>query len=216
MLTDQLKNRIVSATVHLTANDGRGFLVNDGLVVTAAHCVDFECTGGMVMGDFYLENTRAAVGDFRLSPLAVEPCNDIAVLGEPDNQQPDFQRDIELFDLFCEQSTALRLCLQEFELFKSFPVFVYTHEGKWVEGNARQCAENASSLFVEFDDLIKGGTSGSPIVNESGEVVAVVSVIGGTSPSDMRSGPSPRPHMGLPVWLVNRITGADRYLTARA
>lgn len=75
--------------------------------------------------------------------------------------------------------------------------------------------------MVEFDELIKGGTSGSAIVNDEGEIVALVSIAGGTVDPDQETateipfietgcyGPSPRPHMALPVWAVKHIEDAS-------
>ncbi len=203
MLTDDLKSQIEKATITITGKMGRGVLVAGNLVLTVAHCVEFSCEYPMA-DDFFLEAVRTDVEEFRLTPYAVEPCHDVAALGELDGQQPAFSNDVEMFELFCERTTPLRLCLKEFELFRRFPVYVYTHEGKWVTGSAQQCRVNAPSLFVEFDDLIKGGTSGSAIVKEDGEIVALVSIAGGTDENDS-SGPSPRPHLALPVWTVENI-----------
>jgi hypothetical protein len=176
---------------------------------------------------FHFEEIRTDEGvTFLLATYAVEPCYDVALLGELDGQQTDqtdFQADVEAFESFYENTEALTLCTEEFELFKAVPVYVYTHERKWVTGTAKQCRENAPSLFVEFDDYIKGGTSGSAIVNEKGEIVALVSLAGGTlapgaDPTTVQSdvspfgekgcsGPSPRPVTALPVWAVRNITG---------
>jgi hypothetical protein len=217
MLSEQLKAVVEKAAVSITGKGGRGALVESGLIVTAAHCVNFSCEYPMAE-DFWLEEIKTDTGTFRLSPYAVEPCHDVAILGEPDNQQPAFQDDVDGFETFCAETEPLRLCLTEFELSQPFPVYVYTHEGKWITGSASQWQNNAPRLFIEFDGLIKGGTSGSPIVNEAGEIVALVSLAGGSVEIGQKhedgmpflekgcSGASPRPHMALPVWAINRIT----------
>jgi hypothetical protein len=79
--------------------------------------------------------------------------------------------------------------------------------------------------MVEFDEYIKGGTSGSPIINAEGEIVAVVSLAGGPVALDFDpskelgdaspftgkgcSGASPRPATALPVWAVRHMTEAE-------
>jgi Trypsin-like peptidase domain len=208
VLSDSLKQQVERATVTITKKRGRGVLVPGNIILTAAHCVDYSCDGGMALGDFFLEEIQTNLGVFRLETWAVEPVADIAILGEPDNQQPAFQRDVEIFESFCEQTTPVRFALREFELFQPLAVYVYTHEGVWVEGSAKQCTPNAKSLFVEFDGPIKGGTSGSAIVDETGALVGLISIAGGApGVIDVApSGPAPRPHLALPVWAVQTIT----------
>lgn len=70
--------------ITITKKGGRGVLVESNLVLTVAHCIDCSCLGGMAMGNLYLEESRAATGNFRLTPYAVELCCDVAALGEPD------------------------------------------------------------------------------------------------------------------------------------
>lgn len=198
MLNDDLKARIEAATVSLTKKKGRGVLVASNLVLTVAHCLDFSCEFPMAYDtDFYLEDVSTSRGNFRLTPYAVEPCHDIAALGELDGQQPAFEKDVEMFEAFCEEIEGVPLCLKDFELREAFSVHVFTHEGNWVSGTARQFRSNTPGLLVEFDEVIKGGTSGSPIVNDAGELVALVSTIG--------FGASPRPYPALPVWIIENI-----------
>ena len=42
---------VEKATVRLTGKGGQGVLVPGGLIVTAAHCVNWYLEGGMAMGD---------------------------------------------------------------------------------------------------------------------------------------------------------------------
>jgi hypothetical protein len=218
VLSEQLKARIEAATVTVTNKGGRGVLVDVGantkfglnlLVLTAAHCIDWKCDGEMALRDFFLEEIESRTGKFRLAPEAVEPVSDVAALMTPDGQEPDFQEDLVAFEEFCEKTAPLHLCTDDLKLFQPFPVFIYTHEHKWVGGTGRLARENAPSLWVEFDGPIKRGTSGSAIVNEAGEIVALVSISGGRAINgdvdniENSSGPQPRPHLALPVWLTN-------------
>jgi S1-C subfamily serine protease len=84
-------------------------------------------------------------------------------------------------------------------------VHVLTHTGTWVPGRACRYdgLEAASQVFMEFDAPIKPGTSGSPVIDDNGLLVGVISQsIEGGHKSD---GPVPCPHLALPVWVRNRI-----------
>ena len=142
MLYDKLKQQIEQATITVKTaarGSGRGFLVGGDLIVTAAHCTDFSTDSSMPLGDFYLQIVETRLGKCLLTPYAVEPVADVAVLGAPDNQEPAFGKNVELFESFCEETTPLRLCTEEFELFEPFPVYVFTHEGDWIRGSAKLC-----------------------------------------------------------------------------
>ncbi len=191
------KSDIANATVTLLGLGGRGVLVPGNVITTAAHCVNFSTTGGMVLGDWHIEGIETSKGENLLtSPYAVEPITDIALLGAPDDQE--FYEEANRFEEFCERTKPVPLCLDEYELMQEFPVFTLTHKGTWVSGSAIQVRENAPTLFIEFDEQIEGGTSGSPIVNVSGELVGIIS---NASISKTSNGSAPRPHLALPVWV---------------
>jgi hypothetical protein len=80
--------RVERAVVQFSRKGGRGILVPGGLILTAAHCVNWSLEGDMVLGDDYLEKVQTADGEeLLLSVLAIEPVADVAVLGAPDNQR---------------------------------------------------------------------------------------------------------------------------------
>jgi hypothetical protein len=70
MLTNDLQKEISDATVKILKKEGQGALVGGGLILTAAHCIDFECPGGMALGDYYIENIRTIHGQLKVAPLA--------------------------------------------------------------------------------------------------------------------------------------------------
>ena len=98
------KKIVELATVTILKEGGRGVLVGNGFILTAAHCISFNIEGGMASGDFYIEDIEGADGQkFKVRPLAVEPVADIAVLGALDDQS--FDRDMTgPFDKFCEKT----------------------------------------------------------------------------------------------------------------
>ncbi len=156
----------------------------------------------MALGDYYVENIRTSRGELKVAPLAVEPVCDIAVLGSLDEQA--FFEEAGQCERFCEDTEPVPLCFKEFRPFQKFPVFVYTHKHKWVCGRAMQCVRNSPVITVDFDEQIEGGTSGSPIVNELGELVGIISHC--SEGGNNCDGRVPRPHLTLPVWAVKRIS----------
>jgi hypothetical protein len=80
------KARVAAATVRLTSTGGQGVLAPGGLILTAAHCVDWDVTAG-VQDKHHVETVRARSGArAKVRLLAVEPLADIAVLGSLDDQ----------------------------------------------------------------------------------------------------------------------------------
>jgi hypothetical protein len=59
------------------------------------------------------------------------------------------------------------LCTDDFPLFDPIRVHILTHVGRWTEGTAEQCAINASTLAIESQEDIAGGTSGGPVVTDA-------------------------------------------------
>ena len=77
-------------------------------------------------------------------------------------------------------------------------------------GNCPQCAEDASSLVVEADEQIEGGTSGGPVVNELGELVGIVSHSSQETDESRKSrGSIPRPHLALPAWVLQKMARSE-------
>lgn len=61
------------AIVRVTKLGGHGVLVPRKIILTAAHCINFSTTGGMVLGDHYTEEIETHAGRIKASPLIVEP-----------------------------------------------------------------------------------------------------------------------------------------------
>ena len=67
----------------------------------------------------------------------------------------------------------------------------------------------APSLKVKADEEIEGGTSGGPIIDDSGDLVGIVSVMSLGNEVDGCEGSAPRPHLALPVWVCRLIFGRE-------
>ena len=87
------------AIVKLSELGGHGVLVPGGVILTAAHCIDFSTTGGMVLGNYFIEELKTHMGQIKAQAMIVEPVTDIAALGCPDDQH--LSRDAEAFENFC-------------------------------------------------------------------------------------------------------------------
>ncbi len=188
--------RVVNATVRVQAG-GLGVLVPGGFILTAAHCIRWSVKGGMVLGDYYLEQVQTRSGEtFRLAPWAVEPVSDIAALGDPDTQE--FDDDVDAFEKWREATKpvavrphlfagpdvtrvrdALRSNRRIFVLHEAFPVWILTHEGRWLAAEVRRVGlpsrPPAGRVFLKVTGHIRGGTSGGPVVDGAGRLVGVVS-----------------------------------------
>ncbi len=207
MLRESMYTNVEKATVTLLGKGGQGVLVNNNMIITAAHCIAYECQGDMILGEYFIENIKAGERQLKVTPLAVEPVSDIAVLGSLDDQE--FSKDADDFEKFCEDTNPVPLCRKgDLVSFQKFPVHIYTHKGTWVTGCAEQVSENGKLLAIEAAEQIDGGTSGGPIINDSGELVGIASNFSFAAEAQHKStGSAPRPHLALPVWVCRQIFG---------
>ena len=210
------RERTRLATVQVIENEeagntGQGFIVHGGYILTAAHCVPWSGQGQMPLrfGYYFLVNMITADGQ-RLTGqvVAVEPVSDIAVIASPDNQT--FPKEAEAFDLFAQSVNPLPLSSKEFPFGQPFQIHILTHTGDWLSGEASQWAENAPTLVTETDPAIEGGTSGSAVLSDTGEVLAVVSTVGNSGDGSAGIGSNARPCQSLPVWVWRGIKAAER------
>jgi hypothetical protein len=218
-------DRVKRAVVRLPKLGGRGVLVPGGFILTAAHCVSWELSGRMALGYDFLEPAVTAAGrKLRLSVYAVEPVQDIAVLGPPDNQHlPD---DADAFDEFCARTAPVppfrgrmapadvrpRYGPRHYEL----PVLMLNRDGRWVGGLAQVTRPDQADVFLRIGRRMQGGASGGPIVTAAGELVATVSQGNQARVALTPGGPAefdasgPRPLFALPAWVRQNVLTAMR------
>ncbi len=214
---------VEAATVRLMRRQAhaQGVLVPGGLILTAAHCVHWRTDGRMVLGDLRPHRIKAADRDLQVFPLAVEPVADLAVLGAPDDQS--YAEEADAFEAFCTTVEPVPLYTgAPYDLPRVLHIF--THTGRWVtgrcrlpdlEGAAHHVAAhvrrewaNNPRLFLDVDEPILSGTSGSPVVTEDGQLVGIMSVGSDPRPGQQdHDAEAVRPHLAAPAWLVTRMRG---------
>jgi hypothetical protein len=201
-LSKKSQKIVEKATVWLIKYGGQGILVNGNLIITAAHCVEYGLPSEMIYGDFYVQEIETWQGKrLKVTPLFIEPITDMAVLGF--NDYIVFPQDATLFDKFCETIKPIPLyMIDQKRLFYELPVFIYYQKGGWVTGTATGNFNTSPIFTIVADQHIIRGTSGGPIVNEAGELVAIVSNFSQTGVYD---GTAPSPYLILPPWLSWRI-----------
>ncbi len=181
---------------------GQCVLIEDGLIITASHCVDWSNDGGMTLGDHFLSKITTDAGILTAGISAVEPVSDIAILESPDCQT--FYEESVAFDDYFESIKPVKLCVVIPNRFKSFPVWVWTHLNNWVAGEANFYDAN-STFGYKTDVEITGGTSGGPIVNENGELVGVVSQGTTTEENGKFYSSAALLPLALPTWVIARV-----------
>src|SRR5688572_6180639 len=97
--------RVEKATVEFKKHGCRGVLVDEGYVLTVAHCIQWTATGIMALGDgpekitvFHTVRGLMLMGDV----LALEPVADIAILGALDYSFS--QKDADAYERWCEKT----------------------------------------------------------------------------------------------------------------
>ena len=110
---------------------------------------------------------------------------------------------LEEYEQCYDQVEPIPISTSEHEPFDKFRVYIRAHDKRWITAVACQTGANVSLLVIEDDGEISFGESGGPIVDEQGQIVAVVSNAGGIC-----SG-APRLHRTLPVWVVERMTAEE-------
>jgi trypsin len=88
MDNDSMRALVSAATVRVTGRGGQGVLIPGGFILTAAHCIDWDTNGKMVLGEHFEERIVTSDGrELFVAPVAVEPVADIAVLGAMDIEE---------------------------------------------------------------------------------------------------------------------------------
>ncbi len=197
------------------------------------------CDGSLALGYSPVGEIETREGKrLKVQPSAIDPFTDIAVLSALDwaetfdeevafdefcNSTPavsmfrgKLRRDMKTRELIprwaTDRSGELIATKGEYSKTihsKPFKIYIPSHKGHWITGQAKQNQmQDAFGHLVIFDldPPIEGGTSGSPVVNYKGELIGIVSNSGGISGSPMTDGSIPFLPLVLPGYLWRRIS----------
>jgi hypothetical protein len=180
-------NRLPPTGCVIRVGEGRGFVVEhrytvkldtynrlwiQRLVITAAHCLPklppahaFSYTEDRTYANLLgpLRGEASAWAEC----LFADPVRDIAVLGEPDNQE--LSKEYDAFFGLVEGAPVVRIGSRIGE-----SGWVLSLDGEWVEMPLRHLQGPYGSSLSTRDS--KPGQSGSPILNDSGEAVGVIAI----------------------------------------
>ena len=187
---------------------GMGFRLSGDLWATACHCLP-HVRGKVTLPD--PDQVAPAPVLVRLREwgaprtavavlLAADPCSDFALLGSPPaglSLPEEPMPMVRLADLAASRE-ATQL---EWTPSASAPVFVYTHENRWVVGTVK----NSLITIMRQPDRIRQGTSGAPVFNRDGRVEGLVGF------NDVRLADANLCALAdhLPGWALRRLRQAE-------
>ncbi len=192
---------------------GRGFIVADAenidrYIITAAHCLprlppraSFSHTEERTYPRL-LGQLRTKRRNIWAECLFVDPIADIAVLGQPDNQE--LAKEAEGYDGLVGNVVPFSIA----DAPEKGEGFMLSLEGKWFNVHVARCP--GGPLWTDHaTEPIAGGMSGSPIVLKNGSAIAVVtsaSTTGGDLNKCTAGGPDPVLTRNLPGWLLTKLS----------
>lgn len=201
---------------------GRGFVVSAGeygsYVITAAHCLPrwrypyphlanstTELTFPRIIGALGSKRKEQTIW---AELCSISLTDDIAAFSEPDDQELCDQ--CEQYQAFAETAITIGnppaiVPPYQWDETPRTVAFVLSLDGEW-----QTCTVHNGGRFLAISDgaeCIKGGMSGSPIINSNGAAIGLVSTGGGDD-----GGFNMHPSLGdcLPSWLLRKLKRRGR------
>lgn len=199
MLSENVRKSIERATVTIndTPGRGQGVYVPGNYILTAAGCIELKPDRKAPIADHANISITSGGSRFKVFRFVWESNSNIAALGMV---SPQVYKEAAAYMNHFERVEPVKLCADLPAT--PFEVHIYTHKKTWVGGTAEY---KGHSIWVHSDPLVCGGENmGSPIINNAGELVGVVS----KDKLEWKSktqGINPVPSMVLPVWILNKI-----------
>jgi len=191
---------IVEHRVELPRFQGRRMIDVSRLVVTATHCLPFNPN---IINKYYelpcpnlLGSLDGSVRNVWAQCIFADSVSDIAVLDSPYNQS--FPEQSEAY----EELTGAVSPLQIAPAPQKGHAWLLMLNGTWRRFPFERTF--GGRMFINDQNQIKGGMSGSPIISDGMRVIAVVS--GGSNGEAME----PCLTRDLPVWLLPRRRNSQR------
>jgi hypothetical protein len=179
------------------------------LVITAAHCLPplkYNPLAPWDQWEWTFPNVLAPLGEkpsVMVECLFVDPVSDLAVLGAPDSQE--LSAECDAYEKMMESAAVLSIAPVQTEVGVTFPGRLLSLKGTWFGCSVSHYG--GPLVVADAKGSIVGGMSGSPLLNECGNAVGIVSCSHGSGSLDTHTegGPNPRLTDSLPAWLVREI-----------
>jgi hypothetical protein len=192
---------------------GRGFVVEldqKRVVLTAAHCLlpNLPIPHPWLQEERTYRNWLAPLGEqptVTIECMFADPVSDLAVLGPPDDQV--LRAEYNAYNELMNSAAVLSIAPVLGKPASATPGWLLSLNGKWIRCSV---SHYGGGLCVTADEGIIGGMSGSPILNNDGAAIGVLSNSGGSGEVQMESGPNPRQDYHLPLWLCPAIARRRR------
>lgn len=199
------EDRVRAATVTLPERGGRGVLAPGGLVLTATHCLGWDGSLGLALGDHHPVLVEAGGCSFRLGPRFGDGVSDMAALGALDDQAfpndervfAEWQRQLRPVPLspWLPRTPDARRLRRQPEPWVSHPARLLSLDGRWFAGVVKYDFDPSGKVWLEAEEPLESGMSGGPVVDEQGRLLGVISW-------GSEYGQIPPARFAMPAWIL--------------
>jgi len=219
---EDIRSDVAAATVKVRGYQsdidkvGLGVLVEGGYLVTAAHCLEYDNDTGarITLGEHVFYEIETAWGEkLNVAPVFIESISDIAVLGPLDRYSYD-EEWTAAYEAFLGRTRPVPLWdgrnagPPSSPVPEEFGIHIRSHKKAWISGKATIGKAGQPYIWIKTEERIEGGTSGGPIINDSGQLVGVVTTAGGYL-GMTNEGHAPLLRYALPAGIFREMCGTE-------